>query len=140
MSDYSALPRGEYAFPGPLRDALIGVICSGEKTSTTSLAVEYQLEGQPFPQVGEREVIIDSHGRDVAVTENTAVRLCRLDEVTCEHALAEGEGFADVADWRARHEEFWHSPAFREALGDSGFTVDDSTLVVCVSFRVIDLL
>jgi uncharacterized protein YhfF len=42
-----------------------------------------------------------------------------------------------VADWRAAHERFWHSEAFRSAIDDAGFTVDDSTEVVCVAFTVI---
>ncbi|MFJ9407600.1 RNA-binding protein [Streptomyces sp. NPDC101393] len=34
------------------------------------------------------------------------------------------------------HEEYWHGPDMREALGDPEFTVDDDTMVVTETFRV----
>ena len=51
--------------------------------------------------------------------------------------MAEGEGYTTIADWRAGHEEFWHSAELRKALEDPTFTVDDSTLVVLERFRVV---
>ena len=38
----ASLPLAEFAFPGPLRDALVAAILDGTKTSTTSLAVDLQ--------------------------------------------------------------------------------------------------
>jgi uncharacterized protein YhfF len=57
------LPVEEYGFPGPLRDALVGAILDGRKTSTTSLVVQYELDDEPLPVVGERGVVVDSSGR-----------------------------------------------------------------------------
>lgn len=54
------------------------------------------------------------------------------------HALGEGEEYTSVADWRVGHEQFWHSPELRQALGDPGFTVGDDTLVVAQEFRLVD--
>ena len=54
------LPRGEYAFPGPLRDRLVTAILAGDKTSTTSLAEGYRAEGTPLPRVGDLEAVVDS--------------------------------------------------------------------------------
>lgn len=138
--DVEALPLGEYEFPGPARDALVAAILDGRKTSRTSLAVDYEREGEPLPVVGDLEAVVDSAGRRVCVTENVEVVVCRLAEITHAHALAEGEGFDGVEDWRAGHERFWHSPAFRAAIGDDAFAVDDDTLVACVRFRVVRLL
>jgi uncharacterized protein YhfF len=45
---------------------------------------------------------------------------------------------ASVAEWRAGHEQFWHSAELRQALGDPGFTVGDDTLVVAQEFRLVD--
>ncbi|MER6396804.1 ASCH domain-containing protein [Kitasatospora sp. NPDC001603] len=131
----------QFAFPGPLRDRLVAAVVSGAKTSTTSLLAEYEHEREPLPRVGVRSAVIDSDGRAVAVTETTDVRVVPLAEVDLRHAVDEGEGFTTVAAWRAGHEDYWHSEELRAALGDPGFTVDDSTPVVLERFRVVaDLL
>jgi uncharacterized protein YhfF len=132
-----ALPAAEFAFPGPLRDRLVAAILDGSKTSTTGLADEYEREGEPLPKPGEREAVLDSSGRRVAVIETVDVRVLRLADVSLEHALAEGEGDRTVAQWRAGHERFCHSPEVREERGDPRFTVDDDTLVVVQAFRLI---
>jgi uncharacterized protein YhfF len=131
------LPVAEFAFPGPLRDQLVAAIVSGAKTTTTGLIADYEHEGEPLPRPGDRQVVIDSAGRPVTVIETVAVRVLRLADIDLAHAVAEGEGYTSVAEWRAGHETFWHSGQSREALDDPGFTVDDDTLVVAQEFRVV---
>ena len=63
----------------------------------------------------------------------------RLADVDLDHALAEGEGFTSVAEWRAAHEQFWHSAEMRQALDDPAFTVGDDTLVLGSEFRLIQV-
>ncbi|WP_300265580.1 ASCH domain-containing protein [Microbacterium sp.] len=128
------LSVSEYAFPGPLRDQLVAAILSGAKTSTTSLVAQYDVDGDPLPAVGDRAVVIDSAGEPVCIEEITEVRVARLAEVDLDHAIAEGEGFTTVAEWRTGHEEFWHSAEFRSEMG-TDFTVDDDSLAVLVRFR-----
>jgi uncharacterized protein YhfF len=132
------LPVAEFAFPGPLRDQLVAAILDGRKTTTSGLVAGYEYENEPLPQPGLRQAVIDSAGQRVAVIEITAVRVLRLADVDLAHAVGEGEGYATVAEWRAGHEEFWHSAEVRESLGDPGFTVDDDTLVVAEAFRLIE--
>ncbi|MEU4531709.1 ASCH domain-containing protein [Micromonospora ureilytica] len=131
------LPLAEFAFPGPLRDKLVGAILSGAKTSTTGLLIGYECANEPLPEVGELSAVVDSAGRRVAAIELTDVRVIRLAEVDLAHALAEGEGDESVAQWRAGHEMFWHSAEVRAELGDPDFTVDDDTLVVTERFRLV---
>jgi uncharacterized protein YhfF len=131
------LPVAEFAFPGPLRDQLVAAILAGEKTTTTGLVADYEHENDPLPAPGLRQVVVDSAGRGVAVIETTAVRVIPLADVDLDHALGEGEGFTSVAQWRAGHEQFWHSAEMRKALGDPAFTVGDDTLVVVEEFRLI---
>jgi uncharacterized protein YhfF len=131
------LPTAEFAFPGPLRDQLVGAIVAGHKTTTTGLVADYEHEGEPLPHAGLRQAVVDSAGRPVAVIETTAVRVIRLAEVDLAHAVGEGEGYTSVAAWRAGHEEFWRSPPMRAALDDPDFTVTDDTLVVAQEFRLI---
>jgi uncharacterized protein YhfF len=133
------LPVVEFAFPGPLRDQLVAAIVAGEKTTTSSLADEYDPVSDPLPAAGLRQAVIDSAGRRVAVIETTAVRVIRLGDVDLAHAVGEGEGFASVAEWRAGHEQFWHSAEVRAERGDPAFTVDDDTLIVAQAFRLENL-
>ncbi|MGO2658640.1 D-alanyl-D-alanine carboxypeptidase/D-alanyl-D-alanine endopeptidase [Mycetocola reblochoni] len=130
------LPVAEFAFPGPLRDRLVAAILDGRKTTTTALAVEYDIEGEALPEVGSRQRVVDSAGRAVAVIETVRVRLCPLGEVPWEHARDEGEGHEDVAQWRRGHERFWRSEEMTAALG-APLTVDDGTVVVLEEFRLV---
>lgn len=134
MSSHDELPVSEYAFPGPLRDLLVGAILTGEKTTTTSLLREYEVEGEPLPQPGDHAVVIDSAGSPVSIETIAQVRIARLGAVDLAHAIGEGEGYTNVAEWRAGHEGFWHSDDYREFLGDPEFRVDDDTLAVLVRF------
>lgn len=131
------LPTAEFAFPGPLRDQLVAAIMSGAKTTTSGLLAGYEQDNEPVPEAGQVQAVIDSQGRRVAAIELTEVRVLRLAEVDAQHARDEGEGFETVAQWRAGHEEFWHSPEVRAELGDPGFTVDDDTLIVAERFRLV---
>jgi len=132
------LPVAEFAFPGPLRDQLVSAILAGAKTTTTGLVADYEHEGESLPKPGLRQAVVDSAGHRVAVIEITAVRVIRLGDVDLAHATGEGEGYASVAEWRAGHEQFWHSEEMRQALGDPGFTVNDDTLIVAEAFRLVE--
>jgi uncharacterized protein YhfF len=133
------LPPAEFAFPGPLRDRLVAAILSGAKTSTSSLVLEYERENEPLPKVGQLSAVVDSAGRRVAAIETTDVRVVRLADVDWQHVVDEGEGDESAAQWRAGHEEFWHSAEARAELGDPSFTVDDDTLVLAERFRLVDI-
>lgn len=136
--EYASLPVAEFGFPGELRDRLVRAILAGEKTTTSFLHAELEADGNEPPEVGRREVVIDSAGRPVGVIEMTEVRLLPLSAVDRQHALDEGEGYSGVRDWRRGHEEYWHSSQYREAIRQPGFTVDDSTLVAAIRFRLIE--
>jgi uncharacterized protein YhfF len=132
--------EAHFAFPGPLRDSLVAAILAGEKTSTTSLLIEYEHEDEPLPEVGERSIVVDSEDKPVAVIETTDVRVLRLGDIDLAHAIDEGEGYETVAAWRAGHEHFWHSPEMLSYLGDPAFDVDDDTLAVAERFRLVERL
>ena len=132
------LPVAEFAFAGPLRDQLVAAILGGRKTTTSGLVAGYEHENEPLPHPGLRQAVIDSAGRRVAMIEITAVRVLRLADVDLAHAVGEGEGYTTVAEWRAGHERFWHSAELREEMGDPDFTVNDDTLVVAETLRLIE--
>jgi uncharacterized protein YhfF len=127
----------EFGFPGPQRDRLVAAILAGRKTATCGLHEEYARRGEALPVVGERAEVLDSAGRPVATIEITSVEVLPLGRVDTAFACDEGEGFADVAAWRAAHERFFRSPETAEALGPPPVVVDDETLLVCERFRLV---
>ena len=133
----ASLPPAEFGFPGPLRDRLVAAILGGEKTSTTGLHEEYLREGTPVEEIGQRELVVDSDGRGVAVIETTEVEVKRLGDVDLDFARDEGEGFGTLAEWRAAHVAFFTSPAMRRAVGEPSVPIVDDTLVVCTRFRLV---
>jgi uncharacterized protein YhfF len=121
----------ELGYPGtPLRRALVDAVLRDEKTSTSSLRVEYEpYAEEPLPRVGERLLLLDYDDRPVAIIETTEVRVVPVAEVDLDFARDEGEGFETVTEWRAAHERFW-----------TGHQIDDDTLVVAQRFRLIERL
>ena len=134
------LPVAEFGFPGPLRDRLVAAILVGEKVATTGLLEEDRRANDPIGAVGDRQLVVDSAGRGVAVIELVEVETRRLGDVGLAFARDEGEGFTSVAEWRDAHVGFFTSPEMRAALGDPPVAIDDDTLVVCTCFRVVERL
>jgi uncharacterized protein YhfF len=137
--DLETLPRWGFAFPGSLRDRLTALALAGTKTATAGLLVEMELDGEAVPQPGERSVLVDSTQRPVAVVETVACRVVRLADVDDRHAIDEGEGYANAAEFRAAHERFWNGylDDLRARLGDPAFAITDDTLVTAERFRVV---
>ena len=133
---HGELPDVEFGFPGPLRDQLVAAILSGEKTSTTGLLEHYQREGETPGRVGERQRVIDSDGRGVAVIEITESEIKPMGEVDLAFAIDEGEGFETLDEWRDAHVRFFTSPA----MEGPPVAIDDDSLVVCTRFRVVERL
>ena len=137
--DLAALPSWGFAFPGSLRDELTALALAGTKTTTAGLHVELGLDDEPMPVVGGREVLLDSEDRPVAVIETVECEVVRLADVDDQHAIDEGEGYANAAEFRVSHERFWNAyiEDLRRRLGDPAFAIDDDTLVVLQRFRVV---
>jgi len=138
--DYSELPLSAFAFPGPLRDHLISAILDGRNVTTTSLALAYEITGEPLPCEGQRSVVVDSNNRPVCVIETLEVIIAPLGEVGYEYVVGEGEGHATFSDWRASHVRFWSAQAMTESLSDATLVLDDATPVVLGRFRVVERL
>ena len=55
------------------------------------------------------------------------------------HAIDEGEGYANAAEFRVAHERFWNGyiDDLRAGLGDPSFVITDDTLITAERFRVV---
>ena len=130
------LPVLELAFPGPERDSGVAAILAGEKVALTGLLQIHEHAGEPVPQPGERFSVVDSAGRPAAVIELTEVRVVPISEVDDDYARAEGRGYANAAQWRRAHEEFFRSEGVAAFLGAVP-EISDDTLVVTERFRLV---
>jgi uncharacterized protein YhfF len=140
--DLEGLTTWGFAFPGPLREELTALALAGTKTTTAGLFVEFEVEGAKVPTPGTREVLVDSTDRPVAVVETIDARVVRLADVDDRHAIDEGEGYANAAEFRVAHERFWNGyiDDLRAGLGNPDFALDDDTLVVLERFRIVERL
>ncbi|GAA3110934.1 ASCH domain-containing protein [Streptomyces echinatus] len=110
-------------------------ILSGRKTALTGLLEIYEHAGEELPRTGQRFSVLDSEGRPAVTIELVDVRVVPMREIDDDFARAEGRGYADVAQWRTAHEEFFRSDGVSEFLGRTP-VIDDATLVVAQRFRV----
>ena len=140
--DLEGRPAWGFAFPGPLRDKLTRLALEGTKKTTAGLHVEVELGEDTLPVIGAREVLLDSNQHPVALIETVDCRVVRLADVDDQHAIDEGEGYADAHEFRVAHERFWNGyiDELREKLGDPEFELDDDTLVVLQRFRIVERL
>jgi uncharacterized protein YhfF len=141
-ADLASLHTWGFADPGPLRDELTAAALSGAKTTTASLLAEFEMDGEELPEVGKHEILVDSDDRPVAVVETISCRVSRLADVDDQHAIDEGEGYADAAAFRVAHERYWNGyiDTVLAKLGDPAFALDDDTPVVLERFRIVELL
>ena len=141
-SSLADLQRWGFAEPGPLRDELTALALAGTKTTTAGLLVEFELDGDVIAGPGDREIMIDSADRPVAVVETVECPVKRLADVDDRHAIDEGEGYANAREFRVSHERFWNGyiDDLRARLGDPTFAIGDDTLVVLQRFRVVERL
>ena len=137
------LRHAEFGFPRTeLRCRLVEAILRGEKTSTSGLLSDYERDGDPLPDVGDRFLLIDEQDRGVGIIETTEVWVTTIGEVDLPFAIEEGEDFASVADWQAAHERFWLSYAdeMRAWLGNPDWRPTSQTPIVCERFHLMERL
>lgn len=120
-----------WAFGGD-PDALARLVLAGEKTATSSAYDLYALEGEPLPQAGKYDVLLNSRDEAICILRTTKVYVTPFHAVTAEHARKEGEGDKSLGYWRQVHEAF-----FTECLQEAGLLFSPETQVVCEEFEVV---
>jgi uncharacterized protein YhfF len=113
-------------------DELAQLVLSGRKRATASAWWSYEAEGEQLPRVGDLNVITDWDKRAVCVIRTTSVEVIAFDEVSEEHAAAEGEGDGSLAYWREVH-----VAAFTRDLSGIGRVPEPDMPVVCERFEVV---
>ena len=119
----------ELGIPGDSRTFPNDCVLNGAKRATAGLLSEYLEEGEPWEHVGERMYLVDDELNPLGLIEITAVEPTTFAEVTWAFAQAEAEGYADLAEWRSTHLDYW---------ARTGQEVSDETPVLCIYFDLVE--
>ena len=90
-------------------DRLLELVLSGAKTATASAASEYEAEGVELPQPDSLSIILDGSGRPRALVRTVDVQVVPFNEVSADHAAAEGEDGGTLWGWQQAHLRFFAS-------------------------------
>lgn len=115
-------------------DELLQLVIDGKKTATCSWYRLYEIEGEPLPQVGLYQIILNSEDRPVVIIKTTQVILQPMDEVPIEFALSEGEGDGTFKYWWEGHLMF-----FNELANEFEIPFTTQELLVCETFEVVKI-
>ena len=104
----------------------------GRKRATAASLWHFEARGEAVPRSGDHHVVTDWEGVAMCVIRTTLVTIVPFNEVTAEHAAAEGEGDGSLESWRATHWPYYH----RELAG-TGNVPTERMPIVCEQFTVV---
>jgi uncharacterized protein YhfF len=97
------LPITQFGLSAADMDSTALEVLMGDKRATTGLHAAYLFDDEPLPQVGNRSMVHDSRGREIAIIEVTKVEIRRYCDVDATYAAIEGEGDKSLAYWQRVH-------------------------------------
>lgn len=113
-------------------DTCADLVLRGIKSATAPSLWGLEARGEPLPRPGELHVVTTWAGEAVCVIRTTRVEIVPFDQVTAEHAAAEGEGDRSLDYWRRVHWPYYH----RELDGTRYSPAEDMP-IVCEYFEVV---
>ena len=134
------LPAGNvrvdhYGDSPELSRSLLALIRSGHKRAGTGLLWLHEHEGEPLPQVGDIEIVLNHDDEPSIITCVTQVEVLPYREVSAEYAAIEGEGDGSLDYWRTAHWAY-----FSRVCASVGKVPTEEMLVVCGVFEVLHML
>lgn len=116
----------------PDADECARLVVRGEKRASSPSLWSFESRQEPLPQAGDLHVITNWAGEAQCVIRITGVEVVAFDEITEEHARAEGEGDGSLAWWRSVH---W--PYYRRELEGSGYSPAPNMPIVFERFECV---
>lgn len=124
-SDWTSLETFAFGDSAAMADELVNCVLSGAKRATCWSVREGQ---QTY--VGKRMVAKDGAGTPRVVIETTHLEQKRFNDVELTFALAEGEGFETLEDWRNDHRSYFER--------NGGFS--PNMMLWCERFTVVEII
>ncbi|MFC2373568.1 MAG: ASCH domain-containing protein [Parascardovia denticolens] len=135
--DSEKIPQPEafaFGLGSEMEDYLAALVKRGIKTATTSAYELYQPD-EHLPQVGEYNIILDSKGDPVCVTQTMVVEVIPFNRISQEHAWHEGEGDRSYDYWYQVHLDFFKEEYKNEG---KGLVFHEDASCLCEVFQKID--
>ncbi len=115
-----------------LANELSQLVYAGIKTATCGTLWEWEHDGDPLPQVGQLEIVLDGQGKPLCIIKMVEVAIKPYDEVDASFAYAEGEDDRTLESWRREHCKY-----FARVLPRIGRVPEETMPLVCQRFRVV---
>lgn len=112
-------------------DSGVELILSGEKTATSSLLWEYEVEGRSIPSIGSLSVVEGGDSQPICVVKTIWVNVIPISEIDESFAIDYSETNGTVDGWHRAFDEYYSRIC--SELGRE-FSVD--TPLVCERFEV----
>jgi uncharacterized protein YhfF len=110
------LPIAEFGLTPATKDSCARLVLQAKKRATTALLASYAHDHEPLPRIGQRSVVRDGRGRDIAVIQVSRVDIRRFCDVDAAYAATEGEGDGSLAHWREAHWRYLGAECSRVGL------------------------
>ncbi|MFP7672309.1 ASCH domain-containing protein [Marivita sp. S0852] len=123
---YSGAVTFKFGDSADLSARLIRLVRVGKKTATTGALRDFE-QGEPLPEPGRCDIVLNWSGDPELVIKTEEVVKCRFLDVTDDMALAEGERETREA-WAADHRAYF--------LRNGGFSED--MMVVWERFSIVE--
>lgn len=108
-----------------MADLLLAFVLSGAKTATC-----WSIRDGQQTHVGKRMIVKDGRGQPRAILETVSLEQKRFDAVDWDFASAEGEGDANLQEWRDGHQAYF--------TRNGGFAPD--MMLWCERFRLVEII
>lgn len=98
-----AFPAGNFE----TTDKLIALYKQGKKTAGSSAVEDYDLTGDPLPQVGNFWIVLDGQKSPAILLKTVRTEVHLFNDVPLSVAIAEGEADLSLESWREIHSRFF---------------------------------
>lgn len=96
-----------YAGTKDTTDELIALFLTGRKTAGSSLVIDYELNDEPLPVIGNFWIILNSISEPKLIVKTVGVERNLFKEIPQRVVIAEGEGDLSVEYWKQVHSQFF---------------------------------
>lgn len=116
-------------------DDLADLVLKGIKTATCSAKRIHEVEEEPYPVVGQYDIVLNGKNEPVCIIQYTEISITPMNQVSEEFAALEGEGDLSYKYWYEEHLKFFKREFTSHSLN---FSLDIE--LICQKFKIVDYI